>query len=273
VLLRKQGARLRLGDLADQFALRIAHSFDLSEKDELVGVERDRGGCGNILHAQMEGFTGGGEAKRGKQHHRAMLKSRPDTGAVHLADQTSVLEVGAVDDTQRPRTHKVSGYYPDCRVGHRGIGQSLRERRLDVEADLAGCFLEALECWQVGDTDAVCEASSESAQAQLLLDLRSATVDHDDLDTERAEQPYVLDQCVETTCLDKLAWKPDHEAALSKVVDVGCNRAEPGNELTVVQGLPGSGLVRARDAFEVAGLIGGVFLHDGDFRTCAGRYT
>ena len=154
---------------------------------------------------------------------------------VDLAHQPAVDEVDAVDDADRPRQHEVARDDAHAGVGHRRIGQPLRESRLHVEADLAGSFLGAFERHLVGDPHLLVVARFLAAQAQLLVDLRPAAVDDDDAHAHGVQQAQVLDQRVDAAADDHLAGNADDEGLAAKGVDVGRDPPQPGDELVVGQ--------------------------------------
>ena len=82
---------------------------------------------------------------------RADVDRAPDRRRVDLAHDAAVDEVDAVDDADRLRGQEVARDDAHDRVGHRRVRQALRERRLDLEAQLAGRFLCAVERDRVGD--------------------------------------------------------------------------------------------------------------------------
>ena len=102
------------------------------------------------------------------------------------------MEVDAVDDADRPRGEEVARHHAHRRVGHRRVRQALRERGLDLEAQLAGGFLRAVERDRVGDAQAVAEARRMALGAQLLVDLRPKAVHQHELDAHRVQDRQVL---------------------------------------------------------------------------------
>jgi len=74
-----------------------------------------------------------------------------------------------------------------------------------------------------------------SPAAQLLVDLRPAAVDDHDAHAHGMQQAQVLDQRVDAAAEDHLAGDADDEGLAAKGVDIGCNPAQPGDELVVGQ--------------------------------------
>ena len=218
-----------------KLALLVGDAVDFADEDELVGVQRDRRGRGDVLHHQVEGIAGGGVADVGQEHDEAVVQRQPDHLRIHLAHQAAVDEVDAVDDADRPRQHEIAGDHAHAGVGHRRVRQALREAGLHVEADLAGCFLGAFERHLVGDPHVLVVARLLAAQAQLLVDLRPAAVDDDDAHAHRVQQAQVLDQRVDAAADDHLAGYADDEGLAAKAVDVGRDPSQPGDELVVRQ--------------------------------------
>jgi hypothetical protein len=84
-----------------------------------------------------------------------------------------MLEVHTVDDADRAGGQEVAGDDAHGGVGHRRVGQALAERSLDLEAQLAGGFLSAVQRDGVGDAAAVrCKRGVWPLASELLVDLR-----------------------------------------------------------------------------------------------------
>ena len=138
----------------------LADAGDLGDEQQLVGLQGDRRARRDVFHRQVERLAGRREAERREQQHRADVDRAPDRRRVDLADDAAVHEVDAVDDADRPRRQEVARDDADDRVGHRRVRQALRERRLDLEAQLAGGFLGAVERDRVGDAQALADSAT-----------------------------------------------------------------------------------------------------------------
>ena len=156
-------------------------------KQQLVGLQRDGGGGGHLFHGQVEGLAGGREAERRQQHHRADVDRAADRRRVDLAHHAAVHEVDAVDDADGPRREEIARDDAHRRVGHRRVGQALRERGLDLEAQLAGGLLRAVERHLVGDADAVAVARRVVLGLELVVDLRPEAVHQHQLHAHRVQ--------------------------------------------------------------------------------------
>ena len=132
----------------------------LGDEQQLVGLQRDRRARRHVFHRQVERLAGRREAERREQQHRADVDRAPDRRRVDLAHDAAVHEVDAVDDADRPRGQEVARDDAHDRVGHRRVRQALRERRLDLEAQLAGGLLGAVERDRVGDAQAVADSAT-----------------------------------------------------------------------------------------------------------------
>ena len=202
----------------------------LGDEQQLVGLQRDRGARRDVFHRQVEGLAGRREAERREQQHRADVDRAPDRHRVDLADDAAVHEVDAVDDADRLRGEEVARDDAHDRVGHRRVRQALRERRLDLEAQLAGGLLGAVERDRIGDAQAVAVARRVALRAQLLVDLRPKAVHEDDLDAHRLQDREVLRERGELAGGDQLAGDGDDEGLAVIGVDVRRDRAEPRHE-------------------------------------------
>jgi hypothetical protein len=108
------------------------------------------GGRRHLFHGEVEGLAGGGEAEGRQQHDRAAVDRAPDRHAVDLAHEAAVHEVDAVDDAHGRAVQEVAGDDPHRRVGHRGVGQALRER-----ASISKRSWPAASCAQSSATSSV----------------------------------------------------------------------------------------------------------------------
>jgi len=121
--------------------------------------------------------------------------------------------------------------------------QALREGGLDVEADLAGGLLGALERPCVGDAHAAMKARLQSLQPHLRLNLRPRSVHQHQADAHRMQQRQVVHQRRQTPGLDQFAAEADHERAAAMRVHVRRDVAQPGDELRARIGCGGVGEV------------------------------
>ena len=110
------------------------------------------------------------------------------------------------------------------------FGRPLREGGFDLEAQLAGGFLRAVERHAVGDALAVREARGVALGLELLVHLRAKAMHQHQLDAHRVQDREVLHEGVQLARGDRLADQPDHEGLAVVGVDVRRDRAEPGNE-------------------------------------------
>ena len=208
----------------------LADARHLGDEQQLVGLQGDRRARRDVFHRQVERLAGRREAERREQQHRADVDRAPDRRRVDLADDAAVHEVDAVDDADRPRGQEVARDDADDGVGHRRVRQALRERRLDLEAQLAGGLLGAVERDRVGDAHAVAVARLVALRAQLLVDLRPKAVHEDELDAHRLQDRQVLGERGELAGGDQLAGDRDHEGLAVVGVDVRRHGAEPRHE-------------------------------------------
>ena len=150
--------------------------------------------------------------------------------------------VHPVHDAHRPGQREIARHHPDAGIGHRRVGQPLREPRLHVVADRAGRFLRAFQCHRVGDAQTVVVLRCLSAQPQLLVDLWPAAIDDHDVDADRVQQAQILDQRIERTAGGRhLARNAHHEGLSPELVDVGRYLSQPVHELPVLFGQPFGG--------------------------------
>ena len=172
-----------------------------------------------------------GEKPNGDSSTSAPMSiARRIAARVDLAHHAAVHEVDAVDDADRPRGEEVARHHAHDRVGHRRVRQALRERGLDLEAQLAGGLLRAVERDRVGDAQAVAEARRVALDAQLLVDLRPEAVHQHQLDAHRVQDRQVLREAVELAGGDQLAGDRDDEGLAAVGVDVRRDGAEPRHE-------------------------------------------
>ena len=149
---------------------------------------------------------------------------------VDLAHHAAVHEVDAVDDAHGPRGEEVARHDAHGRVGHRRVGQALRERGLDLEAQLAGGLLRAVERHLVGDADAVAVARRVVLGLELVVDLRPEAVHQHQLHAHRVQDGQILHQRVELARGDHLAGDRHDEGLAVIGMDVRRHGAEPGHE-------------------------------------------
>ncbi len=214
-------------------SFRVDDAVDLAHEDQLVGIQCDRRGGGNVLHQQVESVAGGGVADVGQQHDQPVVEREPDHLRVHLAHQAAVDEVHAVDDADRPRQDEIAGNDAHTGIGHGRVRQSLGEAGFHIQTDLAGRFLGAFQRHLIGDPHVVVVARLLAAQAQLFVDLRAATVDDHDPHAHGVQQAHVLDEGIDSAVDDHLAGDADDERLAAKTVDVGRHPSQPGDELIV----------------------------------------
>ncbi len=106
----------------------------------------------------------------------------------------------------------------------------MRERGLDLEAQLAGGLLGAVERHLVGDADAVAVARRMILGLQLVVDLRPEAVHQHQLHAHRVKDGQILHQRVELACGNHLAGDRHDEGLAVIGVDVRRHGTEPGHE-------------------------------------------
>ena len=104
----KQFVRQGLGDFGLQHALRIEDAVHLGQKNELVGIQFDRGAAGDIFEGQVEGLAGGTEAQWCHQDDGATVEREADGLYVDLARDAGMQVIDAIDHANRPRGDKVA---------------------------------------------------------------------------------------------------------------------------------------------------------------------
>jgi len=199
--------------LGAQLAAGIAHAVQRADQHQLVGFERDRGAGRHVLDLQVEGLAGGRKSKRRHQHQRVRLQRPHDRLGIDPAHHTGVLKVDPIDDADRPRQHEVAADHADLAVGHRRVGQALRERGFDVQADSAGGLLHAGERRRIGDPQAAREGGRKPLELQLRLHLRPGSMHQHQADAHCLQQRQVLHQGGQPSGLDQLAFERHHERA------------------------------------------------------------
>ena len=237
---QRPGPRLR--DLGLDAAVVTVHTGYLGQEHQLVGVQcHGRGRC-HLFHGQVEGLTRGRVTDVGQQHDLLIVQRPLDGHGIHLAHHTAVDMVHPVHDAHRPGQCEIARHHPDPGIGHRRVGQPLREPRLHVVADRAGRFLRAFQCHRVGDAQTVVVLRCLPAKPQLLVDLWPAAIDDHDVDADRVKQAQILDQRIERTAGGRhLARNAHHEGLPPELVDVGRHLSQPVHELPVLFGLPFGG--------------------------------
>ena len=230
----EQRAGQALGDFGHHPALLVAHTVGFGYEDQLVGIERDRSGGGDIFHRQVEGFAGGRKTEGGQQHQRIVAQRQPDGLGVDLSDQSGVFEIDAADDADRPGGHEVARDDANGRVRHRGVGQALRESGFDIKTGLTGGFLGAFEGQCIGDPDTVVIAALRTPQGHLLIDLRAGAKDQHQTHAHRVQQAQVLRQGVEPPVGHQLAGKADDQCFAPESVDIRRHGTKPGDELRML---------------------------------------
>ena len=150
---------------------------------------------------------------------------------VDRAHQAAVHEVDAVDDAHRPRGEEVARDHAHGGVGHRRIRQTLRERGLDLEAQLAGSFLGAIQRHVVGDAHAVAakrETWPLAASCSLTCGRKPCT--STSLMPIACRMARSCTKAVELARGDGLAGQADDEGLAAVGVDVRRHGAKPGHE-------------------------------------------
>lgn len=213
----------------------------LPKKNQLFGIERDRCAGGDVLHAEIEGFTGGRKAQRRQQHDGAAVKRQPDGGNINLAGEAGLQKINAFHDSHRACGNQIARQDPNRGMRHGRVGQSLRKRSFDIKAQFAGGFFCALERHGVGDAHGVDVAALGAAQPQLFIDLRARTMHEDNSHAHRMKQPKVMGQRVKTALRKQLAWRANHERAAPERMNVGRDRAQPADETSGIE--PGFGRI------------------------------
>ena len=205
----------------------------LGEEQQLVGLQRDGGGRGHLLHREIERLAGGGEAEGRQQDDRADVDRAAD-GHAESTLRTTPLCMKSTPSTMPtgPGGEEVAGHDPHGRVGHRRVGQALRERGLDLEAQLAGGLLRAVERHLVGDAHAVAVARRVVLGLELVVDLRPEPVHQHQLHAHRVQDGQILYASALSLCAasDHLAGDRHHEGLAVIRVDVRRHGAEPRHE-------------------------------------------
>lgn len=102
---------------------------------------------------------------------------------------------------------------------------------IDLEAQLACCFLRGVERHFVGHAHAVRVARAHALFAQLRLDLRAEAMHEHDAHAHGGEQGDILHQGVESSGRDQFAGDGDHKSLAAMGMDVGCDGTQPIDEL------------------------------------------
>ncbi len=128
------------------------------------------------------------------------------------------------------RRQEVARDDADDGIGHRRVRQALRERGFDLEAELTGGFLGAVEGHGVGDAQAVAETRLVALGTQLLVDLWPEAMDEDQANAHGVQDREVLSERGQLAGRNQLAGDGDDEGLAVVRVDVRRDRAKPRHE-------------------------------------------
>ncbi len=228
---RQQALGLRHGQFGDEVVRVVDHAVHLGDQHELFRLDGRAHAAGHVFHAEVEGFTRGRVAEGRHEHDRAIFKRALNGGRIDLADQPGVLEIKAVDHAHGAGDDEIAGDHAHGGAGHRRVGQALRERSFNLEAQLARRFLRGIERDFIGHPHAVRVARADAFFAQLRFDLRTKAVHEHDAHAHRGEQRNVLHQRVEASGRDQFAGDGDHKGLAAMGMDVRRDGAQPIDEL------------------------------------------
>ena len=125
---------------------------------------------------------------------------------------------------------EITRYGIDDSAGHGRVGQALRQQRIDLHPQHANRFLDALQCYPVGDAQAVVILRAHPALLHLCFDLRPRAMDQHQPDASCLQQVDVLRQHRELAVGHHLATEGNDKGLAAKAVDVGCNGTKPGDK-------------------------------------------
>ncbi len=142
-----------------------------------------------------------------------------------------MLQIHAIDHAYRLRGDEVATGYAYVGVGHRGIGQSHGQQRLDLDPHPSCRFLYALHGHGIGQAYSLMVAVFQVHFGQMLLDLRTCAMYQHQSDAQRGQQVEIVRQFDELAVGDHFAAECDDERLATEAVDIGRYGAEPGNEI------------------------------------------
>ncbi len=216
----------------------IDHPVSVHQEDEFVGTDRGGSGCSDVLHREVEDLPGRRVAQRRQQDDLFVAQAVIDCHCVDFAHPTGELQIHALDDPNRLRSHEVAAGDADVGTRHRCVGQSHGQRRLQLAAHLADRLFHALERRRVGDPQITDVAPLELRPHHAPLDMRPHAVDDHEAYAEALQQVEVVHQTGEGVAVDHVATEGDNEHFAAKRVDVGRGRAKPIDELLIVKLAP-----------------------------------
>ena len=243
-LLAAASRQQRLGILGRQLGQELpaaAHAFGLHQEDELVRGHADGDLGRDLFQRQVEDLAGGRVAERRDQHDVAIVQTRPHRVGVDAAHLARELHVGAVAHAQRLGGDEIAGGNADARAGHRRVGDSEGEQRLDARAHLAVGFEHAVHGLGVGDAQAGRVAALDVLLRENGLDLRPRAVDDDQVHAEAVQEVEVVDDAEKRVVGDDFASERDDEGLAAKRVDIRRRRADPLDERARGRGMGGRG--------------------------------
>ena len=203
---------------------------NFGDKDQLVGLQRNRHAGRHFFHGQVEGLAGRRKTERRDQHHRAKIQRVRNGRYIDFAHQPRMLKIHAIDNAHGARGNKVAGNDADGRASHRRVGQTLAEGGFNFIAQLACSLLRAVECHAVGDAHAVGILRFVALGAQLLVDLGPKAMHQHHFHAHALDHGQVLRKVRQLAGGNGFTADRDHKRLVAKLVDVGCHRAEPGDK-------------------------------------------
>ena len=233
----EHGLHLVGGQRIEQFAGLVSDPPTVGQIDQLVGLDRHGDGFGRFFHLQVEYLAGRRRPFAIEQHDVAEAKLGVDAFGIHLAHLAGVLQVDAVENADRLAGDEIAADDADAAVGHRRIGQALREHGLDFERDAAHRIKHAIERRRIGDAVTAVIERLEVLFAQLFLDLRAGAMHQHQANAQADQQIDVVSQGLGKLAGHRLATEGNDEGAAAKGIDVGRDRPEPGDEMLVVRGI------------------------------------
>ena len=152
-----------------------------------------------------------------------------------------MLKIHAVHNTDWPCSDEIARQHTHRGAGHRCVRQALAEGGLNLEAQLAGGLLGAVERDLVGNAHAVRVARLVALGLQLLVDLGPKAVHQHDLHAHALDHGQILRDVGQLVRGNRLT-RHAHDKGLAPVhVDIGRHGAEPGHESEVENGGHGRG--------------------------------
>ncbi len=215
-------------------AVLVGDTAAVSQVNQLVGANRHGDGFGRLFHLQVEDLAGRRRPFAVEQHDVAQAELGIDTFGVNLAHLAGVLHVDTVKHANRHAGDEVAADDTDAAVGHRRVGQALRQHRFDFKINAAHRVEHAVERRRVGYPVAAVVDRLQVLLEQLFLDLRPGAVHQHQTDAQADQQIDVVGQRLGELAGHSLATEGNDEGLAAEGIDVRRDSPKPGDEMLVV---------------------------------------